>query len=531
MIRVNQVKMEPGRSTEDLIKKVSHIINVPAGKITDFHVIRKSVDARKHDQVRDVYSVSLTVPDEEKTVSRCASRDVLLIKNVSYKFMATGSREIKNRPVVAGFGPAGIFLSLMLAEHGYRPLVIERGYEMQKREEAVKEFFRTGKLDLNCNVQFGEGGAGTFSDGKLNTLVKDESGRNRFVLETFVKYGAPQEILTSAKPHIGTDRLMEIIPRIRQHIEELGGSIRFAAELTDIGIENGSISSVTVNGNEIINTEALFLCLGHSARDTVKMLSEKKLAMEAKAFAVGVRVEHKRSMVDKAMGFEKAPYKVTHKCEDGRGVYSFCMCPGGYVVNSSSEEGRLCVNGMSYSARDGENSNSAIVVTVDPSDYGGDKDDPLSGVEFQRRLEEKAFNECSGKIPCQRFGDFIMNKTTAADGGIVPKCLGRWAYGNISNILPEFICRDIAEGIKAFDRQLSGFADEDTMLEGVESRTSSPVRILRGSDMQTASVKGIYPAGEGAGYAGGIMSAAMDGLKSAECFAREWKAGVSSDEK
>ena len=523
--------MEPGRSEEDLIKKVSHLINVPAAKITDFKIIRRSTDARKHDQIREVYSVTLTVPDEERTVQRCASKDILLVKNVNYKFNATGSRTSEHRCVVAGFGPAGIFLSLVLAENGYRPLVIERGYDMKKREEAVKHFFETGELDTGCNVQFGEGGAGTFSDGKLNTLVKDEAGRNKYVLETFVKYGAPKEILTDSRPHIGTDMLSKIIPAMRQDIERFGGTVRFEAELTDIDIENGALCSVTVNGNEIIRTDSLFLCLGHSARDTIKMLYSRKLAMEAKAFAAGIRVEHKRDMIDRTMGVDKAPYKVTHKCADGRGVYSFCMCPGGYVVNSSSEINRLCVNGMSYSKRDGENSNSAIVVTVSPEDYGGNKENPLCGIEFQQKLEEKAYNECAGKIPYQRFGDFIMNRKTTVFGKVHPNCRGSWDYGNLRNILPDFIASDIEEGIKSFDKQIAGFSDEDTLMSGIESRTSSPVRIIRGEDMQTQQIRGIYPAGEGAGYAGGIMSAAMDGLKCAEAYAREWKAGAVTDER
>lgn len=521
MIRVSQVKLEPGKTEQELIKKVSHIINVPAAKISDFKVLKKSRDARRHDQIRDIYSVTLSVQDEELVVRKCASNDVRIMNDIKYVFSVSGRSHLRHRPVIAGFGPSGIFAAYILAMNGYRPLVLERGYDAIKRTRTVNEFFSSGRLDTKSNVMFGEGGAGTFSDGKLNTLVKDEAGRNRFVLETFVKFGAPEKILTDAKPHLGTDILTEIIPAIRREIVRLGGEVRFESEITDIDITNGCLKGVTVNGKEYIDAEVLFLCIGHSARNTLRMLNGKKLDMEAKAFAVGVRAEHRRDTVDRAMGFESAPYKVTHKCDDGRGVYSFCMCPGGFVVNSSSEEGRLCVNGMSYSKRDGANSNAAIVVTVSPSDYGADSDDTLSGVRFQEQLEERAYAECGGKIPYQRFGDFRNGVRSEAPGTVKPQCRGLWSYGNIRNILPDYICEDICEGFEAFEKQLNGFSDPDTLISAVESRTSSPVRIKRGENLQS-SVSGIYPAGEGAGYAGGIMSAAMDGLKCAESFAEEW---------
>ena len=521
MIRVNQIRLEAGKDQTALLKKVSHIINVPSDKITDFKILKKSVDARKKDQVREIYSCTMNVPDEQFTVKRCASKDVLIYHDEKYLFSVTGTKKSVRRPVVAGFGPSGIFLSYMLALKGFAPIVVERGYDVLTRTNAVNKFFSSGILDPNCNVQFGEGGAGTFSDGKLNTLVKDESGRNRFILETFVRFGAPENILTDARPHIGTDKLMEIIPAIRREIERLGGEIRFGSELTDIETEGSHIKSVTVNSSEKTDTDALFLCLGHSARNTITMLCRKGLVMEAKPFAVGVRVEHLRSMIDGALGIEKSPYKVTHKCADGRGVYSFCMCPGGYVINSSSEEKHLCVNGMSYSKRDGINSDSAIVVTVTPDDYGTDISDPLRGIAFQRNIEEKAYSECSGAVPYQRFEDFCSSRRSDAFGKILPQCKGSFDHGNIRNILPEYICNDICEGITAFNDQIIGFSDPDTLLAGVESRTSSPVRIIRGEDMQ-CSVKGIYPVGEGAGYAGGIMSAAIDGLKCAESFGKEY---------
>ncbi len=521
MIRVNQIRVPAGSTEENIKKKVSHIINVPADKIKDFIILKKSVDARHKDDIKEIYSAAMSVDNEDKTVKRCNSRDVLLFQKKEYTFPEAGNKKLRHRPLIAGFGPSGMFCAYILALNGYRPIVLERGYDVISRMNKVNDFFNTGRLDPECNIQFGEGGAGTFSDGKLNTLVNDDSGRNRFVLETFVKFGAPESILTDSKPHIGTDKLMEIIPAIRREIERLGGEVRFESKVTDILTEEHHLTEVTVNDSEHIEAEVCFLCLGHSARDTFEMLSHKKISMEPKSFAVGVRVEHQRKLIDAEMGQENASYKVTHKCKDGRGVYSFCMCPGGYVVNASSEEGCLCVNGMSYSKRNGDNSNSAIVVTVAPEDYGGDKDDPLCGIRFQRELERKAYTEGNGGIPYQRYEDFRNNKSSGSYGKIKPQCRGKYTFGNIRNILPEYICDDICEGMENFSKQISGYSDEDTLISAVESRTSSPLRILRDSIMQS-DIRGIFPVGEGAGYAGGIMSAAMDGLKSAESLRKEY---------
>ncbi len=522
MIRVNQIKTEKGAGLSDVKRKAAGKLRISVNDIREIRILKHSVDARKKDRILDIYSVAVVtdLPEgkEEKVIRRAASKDVLKYEPQVYHFpKASGERTL--RPVIAGYGPAGIFTAYLLAMHGYAPLVIERGYEIEKRDMAVQRFFETGVLDPRSNVQFGEGGAGTFSDGKLNTLVKDEHGRSRFVLETFVRFGAPESILYDAKPHLGTDLLLKIIPAIRKETIRLGGEIRFEAELTDILIRDGALTGIEIGHTESLKTSALFLCLGHSARDTVRMLHRRNLVMEAKPFAAGVRAEHRREMIDAALHLEKASYKVTHRCRDGRGVYSFCMCPGGYVVNSSSEPGRLTVNGMSYSGRSGENSNAAVVVTVTPGDFGGDPSDPLRGILFQQALEEKAVGLCGGRIPYQRYGDFKRGEMTEAFGAVRPMCKGAWAFGNLREIFPDHLAEDIIEGIEAFEKQIPGYASEDTLISGVEARTSSPVRILRDDSLQAQGIRGIYPAGEGAGYAGGIMSAAMDGMKAAEAYA------------
>ena len=384
----------------------------------------------------------------------------------------------------------------------------------------MERFFKTGILDPSSNAQFGEGGAGAFSDGKLNTLVKDEKGRSRFILETLVRFGADERILYDAKPHIGTDRLIRIIPEIRKEIEKNGGEVRFSTTLTGFATEDGRLKEIIVNEGETIPADSLFLCLGHSARDTVRELYSRGIEMEAKAFAVGLRVEHQRKTIDEGLHQKKAAYKLTHKCDDKRGVYSFCMCPGGYVINASSSEGFLCVNGMSYSGRSGENSNSAIVVTVDPSDYMKGND-PLSGIAFQEEMERKAFEASEGRIPCQLYADFKRDIPSKEAGSVKPSCKGDVGFCSLRPLLPSFVSRDIIEGMEEFGKKIRGFNGDDTLLYGIESRTSSPVRILRDRDFQS-SIRGIYPSGEGAGFAGGIMSAAMDGMRCAETYMKQF---------
>ena len=452
------------------------------------------------------------------------------MKDSVYHFPKSATCSCKNKPIIIGFGPAGMLCAYLLAQHGYKPLVFERGSSVEERTHDITTFWETGVLNTQSNVQFGEGGAGTFSDGKLNTLVKDEYGRNKKVLEIFVENGAPKDILYSNKPHIGTDILVDVVRNMRNRIIEWGGEIHFHSQFIDFEIKDDKTVSLTVltpNATQNYDTDNLVLAIGHSARDTFELLYHKKLPIIAKPFAVGVRVEHKQSTINNLQYGENSPYqlpaaayKVTANLPNGRGVYSFCMCPGGYVVNASSEEGYLAVNGMSYHARDGINANSAIIVTVSPNDYKSEH--PLAGVAFQRMLEKKAFEIGNGKIPVQTFGDFCLNKKSEKLGSVQPQCKGAYSLANVREIFSDEIAASIELGIKTFDKQLNGFSDTDTIISGVESRTSSPIRITRNDDLQVDD-SNIYPCGEGAGYAGGIMSAAMDGIKVAEKIASKYR--------
>lgn len=517
MIKISDIKVPEGADDEHIRKKAAHILGVRPDEIYDLKVIRRSKDARKRKNVLDVYTVSVRADNEERLVGRAAGRSVSICEEKSYSYPCHGERHALHRPVVIGFGPAGIFTALLLAHEGYRPLVYERGKGIEERVIDVERFFQTGCLEPDSNVQFGEGGAGTFSDGKLSTGVKDRDGRKQYILDTFVRHGADRSILTDSHPHIGTDRLKSIIPSIRREIEAMGGEIRFGAKLTGIEADTG-ITGIYINGDEYIPAESVFLCLGHSARDTFEMLYDTGINMESKAFAVGVRAEHKRRMIDEAMRQESASYKLTYHCRDGRGVYSFCMCPGGYVVNASSETGCLTVNGMSYASRSGENSNAAIVCTITPEDYAGFGSDALAGVRFQKSLERKAYEECGGMIPYQKYGDFKAGRISGDFDEVRPACKGKYSKGNIRNVLPGYICDDIIEAMPSFGKRISGYDRDDTLFAGIEARTSSPLRIVRGEDRQSLGIRGLYPVGEGAGYAGGIMSAAIDGMKSAEAY-------------
>lgn len=521
MIRISSLKVPAGSDTAHLRKKAAHILGIRTEALLELEILKKSRDARKRSSVLDVYMIAVRVDNEKGVLARCRDKNVNLLEEKAYRLPKPSGKGSDIRPVVAGFGPAGIFASLILAHGGYRPLILERGKRIEEREEDVRRFFETGVLDISSNVQFGEGGAGTFSDGKLSTGIKDREGRKRFILDTFIRHGADRAILTDSHPHIGTDRLMSIIPSIRREIEELGGEVRFSTALTGLSISGEGLEGIMLSGEEaLLPCTGLFLCLGHSARDTFRMLYDMGLMMEAKPFAVGVRAEHRREMIDAALHQDKASYRLAYHCRDGRGVYSFCMCPGGYVVNASSEEGYLTVNGMSLSARDGKNSNAAIVCTVGPGDYEGYGQDPLSGLRFQRELERRAFAECGGLVPYQRFADFKDDISSDSFGEVKPECRGRTGRGNIRNILPSYIADDIIEAMPEFGRKIKGFDGDDTLFAGIEARTSSPVRILRNEDMQSVNINGIYPVGEGAGYAGGIMSAAIDGMKAAEKYCK-----------
>lgn len=547
MIRINQVKVPVVNNgdTEKMIaqhkdllrKKAASLLRVPEKDIQKVEILRQSIDARKKPDIIYSYVIDVQVNGEEKFLKKIEkdkklSSQITKSDTVKYHFPSYGDKPLHKPIVIVGMGPAGLFCGYFLALHGYRPILLERGRDVDSRKADVEQFWQGGKLLKNSNVQFGEGGAGTFSDGKLNTLVKEKYGRNKAVLETFVHFGAKESILYDAKPHIGTDVLCDIVKKMRQEIIRMGGTVRFDSKVTDLCIEEGAIKGVIVNGQETLECEQLVLALGHSARDTFEMLLGRAIPMEPKAFAVGFRVEHSQEMINRELYGMSDPgvlgaaaYKVTAQTATGRGVYSFCMCPGGYVVNASSEEGRLAVNGMSYSGRDGSNANSAIIVAVTPEDFGASH--PLAGIEFQRRLEENAYHLAQGKIPVQRYGDFrekVLGENDQEDkrwekSDLQPMCKGLYQWSDLTTLLPGNCNEAFVEGMEVFARQIKGFDDPTAILSGVESRTSSPVRIPRDEENLQSVIKGLYPCGEGAGYAGGITSAAMDGLRVAEKIA------------
>lgn len=537
MIRIQQIKMEPDHSPEMLEKKILSVLRIKREQLKEWNIFKCSIDARKKPLVKLSYSVDVVVTEEAKVMQRIGKNaNIGLVVKQVYQFPKSGNQKLKNRPIVIGSGPAGLFCGLFLAEHGYRPLVLEQGEDVDARTATVAKFWREGMLNPSSNVQFGEGGAGTFSDGKLNTLVKDADGRNRKVLEVLVEVGAPEEILYWNKAHIGTDVLRQVVKGIRKRIEAYGGEVRFCSQVTDLEIENlhkeeeaekvGILTAVIVNHKERIPCQTVVLAIGHSARDTFAMLERKAISMSAKAFAVGIRIEHPQRQInltqygtEERAGLSAADYKLTYQASNGRSVYSFCMCPGGYVVNASSEEGGLAINGMSYHRRDGENANSAIIVSVTPKDFPGDS--PLSGIAFQRQLEKAAYLAGNGKIPLQLFGDFVENRKSKQFLEIQPNTKGAYSFANLKEILPTVICEALEEGIFAFGKKIAGFDRADALLSAVESRTSSPVRIWRDNGMES-TILGVYPCGEGAGYAGGITSAAMDGIKVAEAIAKKY---------
>lgn len=522
MIRISQLKLPITHTESELKKKIAKTLRC-GEKSFSYEIIRQSLDARHKEDKKFVYTIEVSIENEKKILQKVHNNNIMSTIKKEYVFPKAGNRELSHRPVIVGSGPAGIFCAWYLARAGYRPLVLERGEEAEKRRETVDRFWKNGVLDPESNVQFGEGGAGTFSDGKLNTLVKDSFGRNREVLKRLVEAGADPEILYQHKPHLGTDVLVDIVQTLRRQIEEMGGSFRFRSKVTDLKIENGRLTGVEIDHKELLPAEICVLAIGHSARDTFFMLKDRGLTMEPKAFAVGLRVEHPQTLINEDLYGEKenrilgaASYKVTHTCRNGRGVYSFCMCPGGYVVNASSEEGQLAVNGMSYQARDGRNANSAVIVTVTPEDFP--QEGPLGGIAFQRELEKKAWQLGQGKVPVQLFGDYCGHKPSQSLGEVTPCIRGEYVLSDVRSILPKEIGDSIEEGIHAFGKKLPGFDREDALLSGIESRTSSPVRLVRDRE-GLSNISGVYPCGEGAGYAGGITSAAMDGIKTAECIA------------
>lgn len=554
MIRINQLKLPLGHEKEQLYERAAKKLHVRMEDIKKLQILKQSIDARKKPEIWYSYVVEVSLKDgeakEEKLVRRLKDANVFISTEKPYMLPKPGEETLSHPPVIIGAGPAGLFCALTLARKGYRPILLERGEDADTRTRRVEEFWKNGTLCPSSNVQFGEGGAGTFSDGKLNTLVKDSSGRNKEVLRILTEFGADPSILYINKPHIGTDVLSKIVKAMRKEIEALGGSVRFLSQVTDFVIKEGRLVSLVINGKETIPVQAAVLAIGHSARDTFETLYQRQVPMEAKAFAVGLRIQHPQTLINKSQyGREDCPelgpasYKLTYQASGGRGVYSFCMCPGGYVVNASSEPERLAVNGMSYHDRAGENANSALIVTVTPEDFSHYTDSeekqrisidnekeshdeeevsPLAGIAFQRTLEKQAYRLGKGAIPVQLYGDFEKNRPSKDFGDVKPAFKGAYTFANLRELLPESLSQALLEAMPAFGRTIHGFDRPDAIFAGIESRTSSPVRIPRNTQMESR-IAGLFPCGEGAGYAGGITSAAMDGLKTAEELIRRYR--------
>ncbi|MCY6371504.1 NAD(P)/FAD-dependent oxidoreductase [Clostridium ganghwense] len=527
-IRINNIVLDIEEEIDLLKKKAAKKLRINESNIKKLKILRESIDARKKNSIKFSYSVEVECERESRVVARANSKDVKIEKVKYDSEFNLGSKKMLHRPVIVGMGPAGMFAALLMAEKGYRPIVIERGEKVEDRTKSVEGFWKGDKLNLNSNVQFGEGGAGTFSDGKLTTRIKDS--RCDYILEKFIKSGAPEEIMYKGKPHIGTDILKDVVKNIREKIISLGGKVRFNSKLEDLKIKDNKLYGIVVNGEEI-PCEALILALGHSSRDTYEMLYKRGIFMSSKPFAIGVRIEHPQMLINENQygkfanhkRLKAADYKLTYTSEKtNRGVYSFCMCPGGEVVAAASEEGGLVTNGMSYYSRDKENANAALVVTVGQNDFSGDT--PLKGMEFQRHYESLAY-KLGGEnyhAPIQLVGDFLEDKVSTKLGSVTPTYKPGYTFANLKECLPGGVVDTLKDGLIKFDKRINGFAQKDAILTGIETRTSAPVKIERNEKLQSISLEGLYPSGEGAGFAGGIMSAAVDGLKSAESIMKEY---------
>ena len=511
MIRISQIKLDVFNN--NLKKKISHIIHVNENEISNLQILKKSLDARMKPKLFYVYDVVCEIKNEQNILKRNLP-NVSFYEEENFEFKITGKIKLKSKVVIVGAGPAGLFCAYMLAKNGYKPLLIEQGQCIEKRVEIVNKFLETGIIDEQCNIQFGEGGAGTFSDGKLNTLAKDKLHIQKEILKIFVECGAPKEILYLNKPHIGTDILRKVIINLRNKIINYGGQVLFNTKLTNILIKENKVVGIEVTDSDVIDTEVLVLAIGHSARQTFYKLHELNFEMQSKPFAVGLRVLHNQEVINMSQygslddRLPSADYKLTYNC-NGRGIYSFCMCPGGFVVNSSSEKDGLVINGMSNYKRDSKVSNSAIIVTVNENDYGSDL---FAGVKYQEKLEKDFYNLLNGKIPVQLYKDFKNNKCSNNYGSVKPMVLGEIGFANINEAFPKNLADCFIEGMEYFGTKIKGFNNDDTLLMGIESRTSSPIRIIR-DEFMVSNILNVYPCGEGAGYAGGIMTSAVDGVK------------------
>ena len=532
MIRLTEIKLPLNHAPEDLTIAITTKLKISAEQMASFVMFKRGYDARNKRNIQLIYTLDITLTDSglanDLLVQFESDHHVKATPDTSYKYVGEAPKDLTERPVVIGFGPCGLLAGLTLAQMGFKPIIIERGNEVRQRTKDTFGFWRQRKLNTESNVQFGEGGAGTFSDGKLYSQVKDPNHYGRKVMTEFVKAGAPEEILFVSKPHIGTYKLVTMVEKMRAEIIALGGEVRFATRVDDLHITDSKVTGVTLNSGETLKTNHVILAVGHSARDTFEMIYEKGVYIEAKPFSIGFRIEHKQSTIDQARFGDNAgneilgaaDYKLVHHCKNGRSVYSFCMCPGGTVVAAASEEGRVVTNGMSQYSRNERNANSAIVVGIDPErDY---PNHPLAGIDLQRQLETLAF-ELGGKdysAPAQTIGDFLKGKPNSELGDVNPSYTPGITLTDLSKALPDFAVDAIREAIPAFNKKIQGFSSDDGLLTGVETRTSSPISIKRNKEFQSINTKGLFPAGEGAGYAGGILSAGIDGIKVAEAVAK-----------
>ena len=534
MLRLTQIKLPLDYNDASLKAAIIDRLGIAPDELLNVTIFRRGYDARKRSNIFFIFTLDVALQDEDAVLQRLQasgkSTDVGLTPDTSYKFVTHAPANLNTRPIIIGTGPCGLLAGLVLAQMGFKPIILERGKAVRERTKDTWGLWREGVLNPESNVQFGEGGAGTFSDGKLYSQIKDPQFHGRKVLEEFVKSGAPEEILYVSKPHIGTFRLVKMVESMRAEITGLGGEIRFSSRVDRINIDNGQVRGVELSSGEQIAAEHVVLAIGHSARDTFQMLHEQGVYIEPKPFSIGFRIEHPQTLIDRARfgtfaGNEMlgaADYKLVHHCANGRSAYSFCMCPGGQVVAAASEAGRVVTNGMSQYSRAERNANAALVVNVNPEDFPGDyKTNPLAGIDFQRHWEAMAYQAGGStyKAPAQRVGDFLAGRPSTQLGEVDPSYQPGVYMTDLSSCVPPYVVTALREAIPAFDKQIKGFAMADAILTAVETRTSSPIRITRNAECQSLNTRGLYPAGEGAGYAGGILSAAVDGIKVAEQLA------------